>query len=967
MPLSALDVLASLADEKTPAARDDIDVLQRSPEWQWEGVRHLGCFIPEHVRWILLHPDGEPQQGVSALTKWWPAVNLQAVRDKKQAKRMAALDQLRSREQILRLGWLWLTGTPQTGEMAGKSICMPLLNAVVVLESRIGVGRVIQRASDVYTNPRIVDEKLQRTLVNSPEFGGGALSQGMNLALVSRLSKLTSAASTAAMSMGVPIDEWLPPAIDPRSRRRGDGVAAIPGVGLFVDPNARRLSRAQVLTDWRSQSDLQGTAFATIYGTSSSSLKPSPQKVPTPGSVAALHNTLIFHPTRPLDIDQRAIVIAARTEPLLGVVGPPGTGKTHTLCEVALDAIAQGQSVLIGANSDQAVSVLAKQLAEVGGPVPVLFGGSRTGRDLSIQLVDLLTSASSEKRKAAERAASEASDSFEQQADRLSSILDAEQMAARLLRDPAYRLDCEDKFGEITASLPQARAVIRRSGPLGTFGRWRLARRLSLDSGQLPEHLHAADRYLLARSSATGHGVELTGSFEELFLLEDALLAANAKWLAELTLERLSQSRSGRRTINDVSAAVRSSRARRRDLLSQLDGDTLADSAPLWLGTVTDIDDVLPPDPAMFDLVILDESSQMDQLASAGALLRARRAVVCGDPRQLRHVSFVSDAAADEANATRLANGHSRIDVRRHSTLDQAIAAGTGHSLRTHYRSAPHLISFNAKHFYNGALDIATTNPSNDGTDLIDVLHVDGERNEQKINSVEIDSIVSLFGGTGRRTARFKSIGIVSPFRAQADAIVETLIQQFDPGELEKRGIEVGTVHAFQGAEFDLVIASWCLDPESSSRSWAFLNDSNLFNVMVSRARRKLVVVTSVQDPPGLAGQFVRHGEFPPLPVSTGEASGWIGQVQSTLADANYDVASNYQVGRFTVDLVLRCQQHPTAVICQPHRDGPLAHIQRDRLLRRLGWSIHEAFQSRWADDIARFAIELGLDVAGHR
>jgi hypothetical protein len=109
---------------------------------------------------------------------------------------MAALDQLRSREQILRLGWLWLTGTPQTGAMAGKSICMPLLNAVVVLESRIGGGRVIQRASDVYTNPLIVDEKLQRVLVNSPEFGGGSLSQGMDFALVSRLSKLTSAAST---------------------------------------------------------------------------------------------------------------------------------------------------------------------------------------------------------------------------------------------------------------------------------------------------------------------------------------------------------------------------------------------------------------------------------------------------------------------------------------------------------------------------------------------------------------------------------------------------------------------------------------------------------------------------------------------------------------------------------------------------------------------------------------------------
>src|SRR5690606_7684056 len=127
----------------------------------------------------------------------------------------------------------------------------------------------------------------------------------------------------------------------------------------------------------------------------------------------------------------------------------------------------------------------------------------------------------------------------------------------------------------------------------------------------------------------------------------------------------------------------------------------------------------------VFDLVVLDEASQIDQLAGAGALLRARRAVVVGDPRQLRHVSFVPDElVARTVAAHRLDALGARLDVRRASVLDVAAAAAPATWLDEHHRSVPHLIDFSARRFYDGRLHVATRHPANESADAIEVVRV---------------------------------------------------------------------------------------------------------------------------------------------------------------------------------------------------------------------------------------------------
>lgn len=80
-----------------------------------------------------------------------------------------------------------------------------------------------------------------------------------------------------------------------------------------------------------------------------------------------------------------------------------------------------------------------------------------------------------------------------------------------------------------------------------------------------------------------------------------------------------------------LATALRAGRASRREKLAVLGADSTI-ALPVWVGTLSDIDDLLPTHPALFDLVILDEASSIDQPHAATALLRGGRAVIVGDP-----------------------------------------------------------------------------------------------------------------------------------------------------------------------------------------------------------------------------------------------------------------------------------------------------------------------------------------------
>lgn len=89
------------------------------------------------------------------------------------------------------------------------------------------------------------------------------------------------------------------------------------------------------------------------------------------------------------------------------------------------------------------------------------------------------------------------------------------------------------------------------------------------------------------------------------------------------------------------------------------------------------------------------------------------------------------------------------------------------------------------------------------------------------------------------------SIGIISPYKTQADLIEKLIGSEKMPSNII---VQVGTIHGFQGDECDIVFAVLNAPPTITGRKDMFLNKRNIINVSISRARDYLFVVIPDDD-----------------------------------------------------------------------------------------------------------------------
>ena len=93
-------------------------------------------------------------------------------------------------------------------------------------------------------------------------------------------------------------------------------------------------------------------------------------------------------------------------------------------------------------------------------------------------------------------------------------------------------------------------------------------------------------------------------------------------------------------------------------------------------------------------------------------------------------------------------------------------------------------------------------------------------------------------------------IGIIAPYRAQADLIDKLLASEKLPSEVE---VQVGTIHGFQGDECDIIFAVFNTPPTISNSKEIFLNKRNIINVSISRARDYLFIVMPDDNTEGIS------------------------------------------------------------------------------------------------------------------
>ncbi len=225
--------------------------------------------------------------------------------------------------------------------------------------------------------------------------------------------------------------------------------------------------------------------------------------------------------------------------------------------------------------------------------------------------------------------------------------------------------------------------------------------------------------------------------------------------------------------------------AARREL--DLTCGQLVSYLPVWVVTNLSVRRALALTPGLFDLVVIDEASQCDVPSAFPLLFRAKRALIIGDPRQLRHISVLrpreEEAVAAASGCSDMLTDWSYV---RNSLYDVAEAAVIRDGcepflLAEHYRSHPDIIEFSNRSFYQSQLvlrtDLEALQKRIAGLPLgvwwHDVPGQAGPARASAWNPAEIEAIMAALDrwagdGFGASSA---SVGIVTPFRLQMERL----------------------------------------------------------------------------------------------------------------------------------------------------------------------------------------------------
>lgn len=235
----------------------------------------------------------------------------------------------------------------------------------------------------------------------------------------------------------------------------------------------------------------------------------------------------------------------------------------------------------------------------------------------------------------------------------------------------------------------------------------------------------------------------------------------------------------------------------------------------------------------LFDYVIMDEASQVDVVTGALALSCAKNAVIVGDKKQLPNVieEYKKNVINELFEKLKLPFGYNFTNSFL-SSVEQILPNTPQTLLREHYRCHPKIINFCNQQFYGGQLIIMTEDKGEKDV-LCAIKTKSGKFCKERYNQRQIDvikeDILSKYSDEEKL-----NLGIIAPYNNQTYAIKEQLPE-----------IDASTVHKYQGREKDNIIIS-TVDDEISK----FADDSNMLNVAISRAKKKLAIIISGNTQP---------------------------------------------------------------------------------------------------------------------
>ena len=409
---------------------------------------------------------------------------------------------------------------------------------------------------------------------------------------------------------------------------------------------------------------------------------------------------------------------------------------------------------------------------------------------------------------------------------------------------------------------------------------------------------------------------------------------------------------------------------------------------PVWIMAPDDVARLFPADAGLFDVVIVDEASQVDLPSVFPVLQRAKKLVVSGDTKQMQPKRFAFVAGGVATQAWQSVKGHDDplvdlLDPTGMSLLDLAfVRAQEENLLDEHFRSLPPIIDFSNTQWYRGRLRVMTDERRKrfgaPGQPVMELHHVvegevpvGGQENEAEARAL-VDYLARLVGDPDYSEA---TLGVLCLFSEQVELVQQLVAETIDESEWETHALVVVNPDGFQGDERDVILYSLSFDDGGMSRAAISARQQEsphiqgMLNVAFTRARDEVHVFHSApidrffkEDGTGRLGEWLAHikriQDRPPV-ATHGSRSGRTDsefevEVAEELRKRGVTVTHQHPACGYFIDLMCELGETRVGVEC----DGPthfdehgrrrIEDLERLGVLRRAGWMIVNIPYRQW-------------------
>ena len=394
----------------------------------------------------------------------------------------------------------------------------------------------------------------------------------------------------------------------------------------------------------------------------------------------------------------------------------------------------------------------------------------------------------------------------------------------------------------------------------------------------------------------------------------------------------------------------------------------------------------LEPGLIEFDLLVMDEASQIKPEDALGSIARAKQIVVVGDPKQLPPTSFFdrkNDVEDDDVTITDMSE----------SILDICMQTFTpARRLKWHYRSQHEsLIAFSNQQFYDGDLMLFPS-PKAAGREYGIKRHfIEKGRFVDQYNIAEAEAIATAVIELVKNNTK-ESVGVVAMNVKQSDYISELLDNaRKEDLELDRAIMEhdengdsffVKNLENVQGDERDIIIISTTYGPDQTEKQhqrFGPINNADgwrRLNVLITRAKKRVEVFTSLLSTNIIITETSSRGVLALKGYLKYIESGFLNPVQKSdngkvkEADSDFEISvtniiqmagyeTEIQVGAagYFIDIAVKHPDNPSEFLLAVECDGATYHSSksardRDRLkdavLKRMGWKVHRIWSTDW-------------------